>query len=244
MGEFAVDLFATKGLEYLIVIGYLAALVVVWRLIAGSARDEAMSPGVLPRLARESWLGTKESLYFHQGHAWMAPVDATTATVGIDGFAGSLLGPPSAIRLPDIGTELHQGEPAWAFELDGETVEMLSPVDGRVLDINADTLRNPNVAVADPYGAGWLMKVALPRKAATLTNLLTGPLARAWMDQAVEKLRTSSAGELGVVMTDGGAPVGGFARLLAPDGWGDLAREFLLTSRPSGDPQSDTGPSE
>jgi len=244
MGEFAVDLFATKGLEYLIVIGYLAALVVVWRLIAGSAQDEAMSPGVSSRVATASWLGTNEGLYFHQGHAWMAPLDATTATVGIDGFAGSLLGPPSAIRLPDVGTELHQGEPAWAFELDGETVEMLSPVDGRVLAINAGTLQSPTLAVTDPYGAGWLMKVALPRKAATLTNLLTGPLARAWMAQAAENLRTAPAGELGIVMTDGGAPVLGFARAFAPDRWGDLARELLLTSRSPGSAASDMGPPE
>jgi hypothetical protein len=60
-------------------------------------------------------------------------------------------------------------------------------------------------------------------------NLLQGNLAVSWMRDTVERLRRMPAGELGVVMPDGGAPVPGFGRHLDPEHWDDLAREFFLT---------------
>ncbi len=35
--------------------------------------------------------------------------------------------------------------------------------------------------------------------------------------------------ELGVVLPDGGVPVAGFVRELAPENWDEVAREFLLS---------------
>jgi hypothetical protein len=58
---------------------------------------------------------------------------------------------------------------------------------------------------------------------------MSGDLARAWMAQTVERLRQMPAGELGVVMPDGGEPVHGFVRLLDPERWDQVAREFLLS---------------
>ncbi len=37
------------------------------------------------------------------------------------------------------------------------------------------------------------------------------------------------AGELGIVLPDGGIPVDGFARILAPERWDEIARDFLLS---------------
>jgi hypothetical protein len=61
-------------------------------------------------------------------------------------------------------------------------------------------------------------------------NLLQGDLAKAWMNAIVERLRATPAGELGVVLPDGGVPVGGIARALSPEAWDRVAREYLLSA--------------
>lgn len=51
------------------------------------------------------------------------------------------------------------------------------------------------------------------------------------MQDTVDALRGRIAtSELGVVHQDGGIPVSGIAKNLAPDEWDKVAREFLLTT--------------
>ena len=62
-----------------------------------------------------------------------------------------------------------------------------------------------------------------------LANRLHGGLARSWMEQVEAGLRGRASGSLGLALQDGGVPVSGMARHLAPEDWPRVAREFLLT---------------
>jgi hypothetical protein len=116
------------------------------------------------------------------------------------------------------------------MEIDGSLLGMLSPVTGRVTDVNADALRNPGLVADDPYGRGWLMKVRVPKGDTAVANLLTAALARTWTDEGADRLLRAASPELGTVLQDGGVPVLGIAREVSPDGWKRLASELLLTS--------------
>jgi glycine cleavage system H lipoate-binding protein len=225
------DIYATKGIEYIIVIAYLLVLVGILRLLSPPrvARMFGMrSRGpVRPRPPR-SWFAMPEGLHFHQGHAWAARDDGEIVTVGVDDFAQRLLGPVDAIHLPQVGTRLRLGERGWTLVVDDKPISMVAPVEGKVVAVNRAVVDSPEVLARSPYDDGWLLKVRVPRSGATWRNLLSGDLARAWMAQTVERLRRMPAGELGIVMPDGGEPVAGFVRLLDPEHWDQVAREFLL----------------
>jgi hypothetical protein len=49
------------------------------------------------------------------------------------------------------------------------------------------------------------------------------------MNQAVEQVCQMQVGALGIVMPDGGIPVDGFVRMLAPNHSEEVARQFLLS---------------
>ena len=106
---------------------------------------------------------------------------------------------------------------------------MISPVEGTVVAVNRVVLDAPRRAAEDPYGGGWLLKVKSPNRLASLRNLLSGELASLWMRHCAERLRRLPAAELGVVMPDGGTPVRGFGRALAPPEWEAVVSEFFLT---------------
>lgn len=226
----AVDIYATKGVEYLIVLGYLMVLVGLWVLL--SPKKVAWTVGMRsrPTPARAGqWFTLRQDYFYHQGHSWAAAANGDVVTIGVDDFAQRLLGRPDAIRLPENGARVQQGDLAWEFEVDGRRIGMLSPVDGEVLAVNRAVTERPELLAESPYERGWLLQVRVPKPRVAFRNLLTGDLSRAWMTQAVERVRRMQAGELGVVMPDGGVPVPGFAKQLDPEHWDALAREFFLT---------------
>jgi glycine cleavage system H lipoate-binding protein len=221
------DIFSQKGLEYLLVIGFLVAFVMVWQLLG--ARRTA-----LPRTTTKSthgvndWFNLNDELYYHQGHTWAAPEGNRVMAVGVDDFAQKLLGVPGSVKLPALGSEVAQGGKGWQFEVHAKPVDMLSPVGGKVIAVNEKLVRSPGLVCEDPYGKGWLLKVRVADERASLKNLLSGKLARAWMDQSVDSIRERMAGLVGAVLQDGGLPLSGFAISLSPDGWRDIVDEYLL----------------
>jgi glycine cleavage system H lipoate-binding protein len=226
-----VDIFDTKGVEYLLVISFLLAFVGYWRYLGRGVRALRQ-----PRAARApepgaAWFRIADGLCYHPGHAWAAiePDAPDTVRVGIDDFAHKLLGPLDRIELPEPGAELTQGEPGWSVGVDDKRFELLAPVSGKLVEVNPEALAVPDLAARDPYRRGWLARIRVPGLRANLKNLLSGDLARAWLRETEERLRAAMAGELGAVLQDGGEPVAGIAKLISPERWDEVARDHLLS---------------
>jgi glycine cleavage system H lipoate-binding protein len=147
----------------------------------------------------------------------------------MDDFAQKLVGEVSGVKLPEVGARLGQGEKAWSLVADSKSVDMLSPVDGIVVAVNEQMAATPGRLNQDPYGDGWLLRVKSPRLTANLKQLLSGSLAKRWMEEVCETLRMMMDPELGRVYQDGGLPIDGMARGLNPSGWDAVARTFFLT---------------
>lgn len=170
-----------------------------------------------------------EALHYHRGHTWARPLDADTVVVGMDDFARRLIGPAKALTPPTLGDWVRQGEKAFAFKVDGREAAFVSPIEGEVLAVNPELGREPTLATDDPYGRGWVMKVRASNLGANLRNLLSGSLARRWMEDAREGLELRLMALSGSVLQDGGEPVADFARHLPAEEWRRLVGEFLLT---------------
>jgi glycine cleavage system H protein len=173
--------------------------------------------------------------FYHPGHAWARAVNGGHVAVGVDDFAQKLVGTLKAVDLPAVGTRLSLGEPAWKLRADGKAVEMLSPVDGVVTEVNPMVAASPTLTNTDPYGEGWLVKVDAPRFEVNRRSLLSGRLAKAWLEDATNALRLRMSPEVGLALQDGGVPVDGIANALDPDHWDTVAREFLLTTATTDD---------
>jgi glycine cleavage system H lipoate-binding protein len=227
------DPFPTKGVEYLLIFGYLAVFVPFAWLLSRIGRQPAVERAAAP-LSRKpqpaAWFRLPEAFYLHRGHTWAVPEGNRVFRIGMDEFAHRLVGQPSSFRLPKPGTRLAQGEIGWQVAVNGDSVDLLSPVNGKVVAVNQSATKSPSRTSDDPYGDGWLLKVEVPSNRATLRNLLPSHLASAWMEESREQLCALVGSELGPVLQDGGVPVHGFARALAGDHWPEIAAKLLLTS--------------
>ena len=232
-----VDIYATKGIEYLIVIGFLATFVFFCRYLALRTEEPGSKKEPVDFV---EWFRVPGDFHFHQGHGWVKTGEDNVARLGIDDFAQKLVGKVDAISLPPVGTRLFQGEEGWILTADSRFIPMLSPIDGEVMAVNEEAVRSPEIVNEDPFGKGWLLTVRPERLAANRTNLLSGRLARRWMEEALHGLRLAMGGTLGPlyqdggstlpVHQDGGSPVAGIARALYGEDWVSKVKEHFRTN--------------
>lgn len=224
------DFLPTKGIEYLLAIGYLLLSVPFWVFIMRRREQPALAAASASEAERgPGWFRVPAGFHFHRGHTWARPDEAGLLRVGMDDFARLLIGRPQSFALPGVGDRVTQGESGWSVKVDGRDVSLLSPVGGEIAEVNAEALTNPAVVQDDPYGRGWLFKVRPSATGGGLKNLLPAPLARTWMAETSNRLSTMMAPDVGMVLQDGGVLMSGMARELAGDEWPKLVAELLLT---------------
>jgi len=221
------DPFATKGIEYLIVLGFLFLLPLYWRYLNGAPRLAPARVLAAQRRTLSGWFRLPETVYYHPGHTWAIPVSRGRVRIGVDDFAQKLLGAAAQLTLPDVGSRLSRGGPGWTLEVAAHAFDLPAPVAGRVVARNEAALRSPNLINEDPYGKGWLLEVETPSWRPSLRTLLHGDRAKAWLARVEEALRLRMSPEVGAVLQDGGVPVPGIARALSSEGWDALARDLL-----------------
>jgi glycine cleavage system H lipoate-binding protein len=224
------DPYIAKAMEYLLGITFLVLFWGFWRYATGGARVPV--PAVVRPPARLPFLDmfrVPDGVMFHPGHAWVRADAPGIATVGMDDFAQQLVGPLKGLALPQIGTVVEQGTRGWRLKADSKSVEMLSPVTGRVVAVNQEAIEDPASVNDDPFGRGWLMKVEAPRLVTNTKQLLQGRAARDLMSASWDELSAMLSPEVGMVMHDGGLPVKGFARGIDEENWDAIARRFLLS---------------
>ena len=170
-----------------------------------------------------------EDLRYHPGHAWLMQERRHLVRIGIDEFAAALAGKVETIELPKPGQWIRQGQRAWSVFRNGEKAEMVSPIEGEVVEINSEVLANPSLIRKDPYGHGWLMTVHVPDEESTARNLVPKNLVPHWMSDAVQRLYSFQPQLAGAVAADGGIPADDICAGMPEASWRDITAEFFLT---------------
>ncbi len=170
---------------------------------------------------------------YHPGHTWAANEGMTRVRIGLDDFAAHLIGTVEKLSVPMRGRWVRQGQKLATLTRKGSEVELVAPIEGMVVDVNDAVLKDPQRALADPYGAGWLVDVDSPDAKTNFRNLLTGSLAKAWMQDAAARLASRLSATIGTAAMataqDGGVAMPDLAKDLPEADWAKLAREFFLS---------------
>ncbi|WP_136517701.1 MULTISPECIES: glycine cleavage system protein GcvH [Cellulomonas] len=98
-----------------------------------------------------------DTLQYTAEHEWIDA--ASPATVGITSVAADALGDIVFVELPGVGDEVTAGAVVGEIESTKSVSELYSPVTGTVVEVNQAVVDDPALVNADPYGAGWLLRV-------------------------------------------------------------------------------------
>jgi glycine cleavage system H protein len=188
-----------------------------------------LRPVLLTEPALEEGFLVPDNVRYHPGHAWVASERAHLATVGMDEFAAALAGKIDSIELPRPGTWIRQGQRAIKLHRNGEVVELASPTEGEVLEINPEVLSDPSLVRREPFAGGWLLRVHVPDEEGTTRNLIPQKLVRPWMRDAVKRLYALQPQLAGAAAAEGGRPVEDLSAALGEEKWKEITAEFFLT---------------
>lgn len=169
-----------------------------------------------------------ENLRFHPGHTWALSESPSLVRVGIDDFAAKLIGKVESVSLPQRGTWVRQGQKIWSVVRDGKKVDMVSPIEGSVTDINEELLTNPELAAKDPYGNGWMVTVQSPDAKTNYRNLLGGQLARWWTEEAAGRIQAKFGMAMPALAQDGGEAMHDLTANIPNADFEKIAHEFFL----------------
>ena len=170
-----------------------------------------------------------EGYSFHPGHTWLADEGRQNARVGIDTFAANLLGKVDSVEIAELNRWVRQGQRLCTLTHGGREVQLLSPVEGVVVSINHEVLKDPNLVVEEPYSNGWLCVIKAPELAINAKNLLHGPLVPAWIQNSYARMGNMLQQLTPALAQDGGLPVRGLLFKVDLDVQHHLTREFFLT---------------
>jgi glycine cleavage system H protein len=97
-------------------------------------------------------------LLYHPEHDW-ARIEGALATFGITWYAQDSLGEVVFFDPPQVGAEVRQGESYAEVESVKAVSDVIAPLSGEIVEVNAALGDAPEQLNEDPYGEGWMVKV-------------------------------------------------------------------------------------
>jgi glycine cleavage system H protein len=101
-----------------------------------------------------------EELRYHEQHDW-ARIEDGEATLGITWFAQDALGELVHVEAPEEGATVTKNESYGEVESVKAVSDVIAPLSGDIVAVNAKLVDEPETVNEDPYGEGWLIRIRL-----------------------------------------------------------------------------------
>ncbi|OHE55566.1 MAG: glycine cleavage system protein H [Thermodesulfovibrio sp. RBG_19FT_COMBO_42_12] len=101
-----------------------------------------------------------DDLKYHKEHTWVK-VSGRKATIGITDYAQDALGDIVYIDLPEVDVDVKTDSEIGEIESTKATSSIISPMSGRVIEVNEDLSESPEIINEDPYDKGWIAVIEI-----------------------------------------------------------------------------------
>jgi glycine cleavage system H protein len=101
-----------------------------------------------------------DELKYHPEHDW-ARIDGDQATLGVTWYAQDSLGELVHYEPPQEDARIEKDHTYGEVESVKAVSDLISPLSGRVVEVNKKVVDAPETVNEDPYGEGWLIRIEL-----------------------------------------------------------------------------------
>jgi glycine cleavage system H lipoate-binding protein len=166
----------------------------------------------------------KKRLY-HLSHSWMQPTDEDFVYVGFDNFISTLFSSEVSMDdLPLVGTHIPQGAKIWDVGLKYHRISQLSPVSGKVVDINPGCKLNIPIPT-DQTEKSWVLKLKADNREMETKNLMKQSQVAIMNTALIDDLYLSA--QEGKYLNDGGKIDPDFIDNMPEEQWTQLVELFF-----------------
>ena len=100
-----------------------------------------------------------EGLKYSESHEWVKVEDGV-AVIGVTDFAQKEMGDITNVDMPDVDDEVTAGEEFGALESVKAASDLISPVSGKVVEVNEALDDTPELVNEDAF-ENWIIKVEM-----------------------------------------------------------------------------------
>jgi len=231
------DIFATKGVEYLIVIAFLALLIPFWIILNKQVTINSQIQKALGFLSA-SILKIPQGLFYSRNHTWMFMEQSGVAKVGLDDLLLHITGEVNFSIRKNRGEMISKGDVLTEIDQNGKLLRILSPVSGKIMDANSMLNERPGIMNEDPYGKGWIYKIKPTNWIDETKSCYFAEEATKWSAKELERFKDFLAVNMKnyspepsmVILQDGGELSDHSLSALPREIWTDFEKEFLNLS--------------
>ena len=127
-----------------------------------------------------------DDLYYHKDHAWVKKEPDGNVKVGMNDFYQKSAGETTYIDLPFEGDDVEQGETCGKIQSAKWVGKFVSPVSGKIVEVNEELEDDCTLINKSPYDEGWIMKVKPANLDDDLSNLVTGDKIEPWLKKEIK----------------------------------------------------------
>jgi|GEM_PF-889939 len=173
-----------------------------------------------------------DGIFASSGHLWGMLTPSGKLRIGVDRLITRMVGSIDSILLPQRGQQVAKGNTLLQIKQGKRVIQLKSPCDGIVEEVNTDLLNKPAILNDGPFGNAWAISVKPNGLASTMKSLLIGEDARDWIKQEIIRMReflasVSHQPALAQTLQDGGLPAEGVLQQLDDQAWEKFQQEFL-----------------
>lgn len=99
--------------------------------------------------------------YFYNKADFWASIDNGVATIGVSDFLQKSKGDVAFLETVEAGITVNRGQELGKIETIKATFDIVSPVTGKIIEVNPEIDASSYLINHDPYGAGWIYKIEL-----------------------------------------------------------------------------------
>ena len=103
------------------------------------------------------------STWFTKTHEYIK-FDKKLCTIGLTEYAAESLGEIVYIHFSSVGMDVKKNEVISEIDSIKAVSEVISPVSGKIVDINKEVENNPSLINSSPLDKGWLIKIKSSQK--------------------------------------------------------------------------------
>ena len=111
-------------------------------------------------LEKNNYMEFPKELKYSKDHEWLR-VEGSNAYIGITEFAQGELGDIVFVDVDTEGEQLEKEEVFGSIEAVKTVSDLFMPINGEVLSFNEKLEDDPELINTDPYGEGWVIKIAI-----------------------------------------------------------------------------------